>query len=1214
MKLVRTTSCLLAWLLLGLGPSALWAQAVVAPEPGKPDAAAKTTPQAAGEAVDFHRQVLPLLRKYCQGCHNAEDREGGLSLDSYQDLLAGGENGAVLAPGDSGRSRLYLVLVGKAEPAMPPEGSDPPSKQELELLRRWIDQGARGPQGKAPPPVILAVPKVPVKVRPRDSILAVAWSPDGKLLALGRYRRVELVDPGTQEPVRTLTGLQGGANALAFSPDGTRLAAAGGEPGLEGQVLLWDTKQWKAAATLRGHRDSIYAVAFSPDGKLLATASYDHRVLIWDLASGSVRHTLKGHNAPVYDLAWSPRGPFLATASGDRTVKLWDAVAGKRLETFGQPLKEQLTVAFSPDGRQVVAAGADNRLRLWHLGPKAAEGTNRLRYSRFAHQRTIIRVVWSPRGNLLASSAEGGEVKLWDARTLRELRLLEPQPDWAPAVAFSPQGGRLAVGRLDGTWAIYDTATGRRVPPPAPQLQAVHPWAYQNGQVVKLRLQGKHLRGITAGAVSFPGAKVEVLPEAQDRSNEAWLKVHVPADVPPGKYTLSVKTAGGQSNKLEVYVDTLAQREEKEPNNSPQAAQPLALESGIWGTVARPGDVDYYRIQVRPGQSVVMVLEGAQLGSKLNGVLALFDSKMRLLASSNDFDQEADPVLFYRFAQGGTYLVRVTDLQAGGSKDHRYRLSLGSFPLVTGAAPLVGQAGKELTVRLVGFNLPESAAVQVKLPAKPGKVSVPVDRRRFRVRKTPQVVAVDWPVVLEKEPNEQLSQAVALPIPGGASGQLDYREGKPDADLYRLELKAGQQVVIETLAARYGSPADTRIEVLDAQGRTVPRLLLQAVRDSYITFRPIDSDQNQARVANWEEMELNQYMYFGGEVVRLYRLPQGPDSGFLFYTTAGKRRCYFDTSPKAHALDEPCFIVEPHPLGTRLVPNGLPVFTVYYENDDDAMRYHGRDSVLHFTAPKDGTYYVRVEDARGLGGPRFTYHLAVRPPRPDFTVTFSTRNPQVPRGSGRQLVFTVRRRDGFDGPVRITFRGLPPGVHVTQPLEIQAGHERSWAVLWAEENAPDPKNHPPVEIFAEARVQGRTVRKAVGQLGRIQLKGKDKVLVKLEPAVITIQPGTTVTAKLKIVRNGFKQRVTFDVNNLPHGVYVDNIGLNGVLIPPGATERTIFLTARPWVPQGERPFHALAKVAGNPCSAPVVIRVVAPSATAATEQTAPQAAASAADK
>ncbi len=1197
MKRIHSLSCLLAWLLLALGPSALWAQAVVAPEPGKPAAGKKPAPKTADQ-VDFHRHVLPLLRKYCQGCHNAEDREGGLSLDSYQHLLAGGENGSVLAPGDSSRSRLYLVLVGKAEPAMPPEGSDPPTEQELELLRRWIDQGARGPQGKAPPKVLLAVPRVPVKVRPRDSVFAAAWSPDGKLAALGRYRRVELVDPVAQEPLRTLAGVEGSANALAFSPDGKLLAAGAGEPGLEGQVLLWDTKSWKVAATLRGHRDAIYAVAFSPDGKLLATASYDHQVLIWDLASRAVRHRLKGHNAPVYDLAWSPRGPYLATAAGDRTVKLWQAETGKRLETFGQPLKAQLAVVFSPEGRRVVAAGADNRLRLWHLGPQAAEGTNTLRYSRFAHQRAIIRLAWSPRGELLASSAEGGEVKLWNTNSLRELRLLEPQPDWAPALAFSPQGDRLLVGRLDGSWAVYDTTSGRRVPPPRPVLEAVRPWAWQAGQVVQVHVQGKHLRGVLSAQLSLPGAKVRVLPQEQAGSRTARLELRLPKDATPGKYTLAVTTAGGTSNQLEVYVDTLAQREEKEPNDSPRQAQTLPLESGIWGTVAHSGDADFYRIQARAGQQVVMVLEAAQLGSKLNGVLSLFDEEMQLLASSNDFDQHADPVLAYRFARDGTYLVRVTDLEARGSKEHRYRLSVGTFPLVTGAVPLVAAAGQEVQVRLVGFNLPPQAAVKVQVPAS-GSVAVPVDRRRYRVRKVPRVVAAAWPVIYEQEPNGELKQAVRLPVPGGASGQLHSAAGEPDADLYRLELKAGQQVVIETLAARYGSPADTRIEVLDAQGRPVPRLLLQAVRDSAITFRPIDSDQNLARVTNWEEMELNQYMYLGGEVVRLFRLPQGPDSGFLFYTVAGKRRCYFDTSPKAHPLDEPCFIVEPHPLGTQLVPNGLPVFTVYYENDDDAMRYAGRDSVLRFTAPQDGTYYVRVEDTRGLGGPRFAYHLVVRNPQPDFTVTLNTRSVRLPRGSGRELVFTVRRRDGFEGPVRITCQGLPQGLHVTQPLEIQAGHERAWAVVWADPDAPDPKGHQPVRFTAEATIAGRSVRKAAGVLERIELAGQDKVLVQLQPQVITIQPGTTVTATLKITRNGFKQRVTFNVNNLPHGIYVDNIGLNGVLIPPGANQRTIYLTARPWVPEGQRLFHAQAKVAGNPCSVPVVIRVVRPQQEAA---------------
>ena len=104
-------------------------------------------------------------------------------------------------------------------------------------------------------------------------------------------------------------------------------------------------------------------------------------------------------------------------------------------------------------------------------------------------------------------------------------------------------------------------------------------------------------------------------------------------------------------------------------------------------------------------------------------------------------------------------------------------------------------------------------------------------------------------------------------------------------------------------------------------------------------------------------------------------MPQGPDSGFQFYGIGGKRRGYFDTSATTHALDEPCYIVEPHPPGTKLVPNGLPVFPLYYANDDDGERKLGRDSALTFTAPADGEYLVRVSDVRELGGDRFAYRL-----------------------------------------------------------------------------------------------------------------------------------------------------------------------------------------------------------------------------------------------
>ena len=126
--------------------------------------------------------------------------------------------------------------------------------------------------------------------------------------------------------------------------------------------------------------------------------------------------------------------------------------------------------------------------------------------------------------------------------------------------------------------------------------------------------------------------------------------------------------------------------------------------------------------------------------------------------------------------------------------------------------------------------------------------------------------------------------------------------------------------MIEVNASRAGSKLDSFIEVLDAQGNRIPRVLLQAVRNSYFTFRGKDDVVvDDFRLFNWEEMRLNEYLYSNGEVVKLWLYPRGPDSGFRVYPGEGKRWGYFDTTPLAHALGEPCYVVEPHPPGTELL-------------------------------------------------------------------------------------------------------------------------------------------------------------------------------------------------------------------------------------------------------------------------------------------------------
>jgi hypothetical protein len=430
-------------------------------------------------------------------------------------------------------------------------------------------------------------------------------------------------------------------------------------------------------------------------------------------------------------------------------------------------------------------------------------------------------------------------------------------------------------------------------------------------------------------------------------------------------------------------------------------------------------------------------------------------------------------------------------------------------------------------------------------------------------------------------------------------------------DVFRFEAKSGQAWIIETDAARRASPVDTKVELLHADGKPVARMALQAVRNTAINFRGVDSNGNNIRLDNYEEMELTQYLYMNGDVMRLFRMPQGPDSDMLMYTSAGKRRAYFDTTAVAHALDEQGFIVEPRAPGAKLAANGLPVFTLHYENDDDGERKLGSDSKVHFNAPTNGSYLVRVTDTRGHGGETFAYRLIVREAKPDFTVTLGGANPTTSPGSGQSFTVNAERLDGFDGEIRVDVSGLPPGFSVSAPIVIEAGHTEAKGSIHAGLDAPEPDdtNAAMTKVTATATINGKPVTKDVNNLGTIKLGGKPKLYVALEPyredatnhfdpammssqpLELTIAPGQLIPAWLKIKRNGHEDLVTFFAENLPHGVIVADIGLNGVLIPKGESERKIFFSADQWVPEQDRLFYMIEQQAGRQTSLPVLLKV-----------------------
>ena len=463
-----------------------------------------------------------------------------------------------------------------------------------------------------------------------------------------------------------------------------------------------------------------------------------------------------------------------------------------------------------------------------------------------------------------------------------------------------------------------------------------------------------------------------------------------------------------------------------------------------------------------------------------------------------------------------------------------------------------------------------------------------------------------------------------LPLPAKVEG-LVAEAGQVDE--FTFTAKAGEQWVIEAAARSMRvpktepgkedamwdrpSPIDTVVEVRDEAGEPIERVVLEAVRDSYFTFRGKNSTQiNDFRVHNWQEMELDELFYSGGEVVKLWLYPTGPDDGFHTYPGFGKRHAQFDTTPVAHALGEPAYIVRPHPPGTELPATGLPVIRLNYRNDDAARQDLGSGSRLTFTAPADGTYRVRLSDARADGGEAYAYTLEVRPRRPDFRPTVAmpdwAKTPLKP-GSGRELVVRLMRMDGFDDAIEIAVENLPPGLTAVTTT-VEAGQERAWVNLFAEKSATQPTEEQlaALTLVARGTVRGEPVEKRFGDFKSLKIDEGDPNLeiviegLPLEDGVptLTIEPGQTASMRLRITRHTAKDVVAFGKEdagrNLPHGVFVDNIGLNGLLLLKGQDEREFFITASPIAGPQERMWHLRTNLGGGITSPSVRVRVVAP--------------------
>jgi len=342
---------------LGLG-----AWVARADEPRKP------TPATA--PVSYDRQVRPIFQTHCQGCHQPAKRGGEYDMTDFTRLLSGGEiEGAAVVAGKPEESAILdQITANKDGKAEMPKGKPPLSPSEVDLVRRWISQGAlddsprvaRRYDGDHPP----TYARAPV-------VTAIDFSPDGRILAVGGFHEVLLWRADGSELLARLVGLSERIESVRFSPDGRNLAVTGGLPCRMGEVQVWDVAARKLTLSVAVTSDTLNGASWSPDGSKVAFGCDDNSVRAIDSRTGEQVLFMGSHNDWALDTAFIG-DDHLVSVGRDMTTKLTEVATQRFVDNVTSitpgALKGGLaSVAKHPRRDEILVGGSDGIPKIYRV-------------------------------------------------------------------------------------------------------------------------------------------------------------------------------------------------------------------------------------------------------------------------------------------------------------------------------------------------------------------------------------------------------------------------------------------------------------------------------------------------------------------------------------------------------------------------------------------------------------------------------------------------------------------------------------------------------------------------------------------------------------------------------------------------------------------------------------------------------------------------------